>query len=697
MQTKNQLQPIYTEKTECRDCYKCVRACPVKAIQVRNGSAVVMHERCIFCGKCVDVCPSHAKKIRSDIAKAKALVAQRSKVFVSLAPSYAAEFYNQEPALFAALNRLGFSGISETALGAAEVSKAVDVLLQGNLQHSLISSACPTVVETIKKYFPELKTLVTPLPSPLRYHAVMLRKLYGADIGIVFIGPCIAKKLEADRSPGYPDVALTFAELKDWLRSEGLSLQAITQELKSKGAAEISGLPEGKFFEEGVLQAGFIPHKAGEASLYAVEGGMVASLKKGKELFQSSAIGLSGIQQVLQVLDSNAHREKTRAFIQKVEQDSFSSVARPREKEVPEEEAFAFLELLSCEGGCVNGPGCSSEASPAQKKCMQLAFTRKRVLEAVSAAEQKPHSQKTELTKASLEKTPVSYSSNEMRELAQASWLQSGGSEYEPTPGVAAREEASGVFHAVVPQSINAAGRGVFSEIEIAKALRTLGKQDLREQLDCGGCGYNSCRDFAAAYISGMAEAEMCVTKMRKQAQRKMDMLLKTLPMGVVIVDEQLSIVECNAEFLSLFMTGEDFSADEGVLEKVIGTRVAKYIPLSDKLSQLFSSKNPVEQYRAQHRVENREQYLKVTFFIIEKGRLAGALFQDITTPTVRRETVIKKAEAVIKKNLESVQQIASLLGENAAETEIMLSSVIEAFQVPQQGGDTPQGRWRPE
>ncbi|MDY0152687.1 MAG: 4Fe-4S binding protein, partial [Candidatus Cloacimonas sp.] len=121
----NKLQPIYTEKTECQDCYKCVRECPVKAIKVVNGSAAVMAEACILCGRCTQVCPVGAKKIRDDLNEAKLLLASGKAVYVSLAPSFRTEFSGLATGkLINAMLSLGFAGVSETALGAQAVSAA---------------------------------------------------------------------------------------------------------------------------------------------------------------------------------------------------------------------------------------------------------------------------------------------------------------------------------------------------------------------------------------------------------------------------------------------------------------------------------------------------------------------------------------------------------------------------------------------
>ena len=222
-----------------------------------------------------------------------------------------------------------------------------------------------------------------------------------------------------------------------------------------------------------------------------------------------------------------------------------------------------------------------------------------------------------------------------------------------------------------------------FSEEEIARALQELGKTSKADELNCGGCGYNTCRDMAIAYLSGMAEVEMCVTKMRKEAQSKVDVLLRTIPNAIVIVNKDLNIADCNLEFLKIFGDMDESLLDESMLSMVSGLPLERFVPFYQKFSDEFYAPK-----RSQYRLHYKDKLLRVTFFLVESGRLLGAMFADITNPTVRRETVVKKAEDVIQNSLETVQQIASLLGENAAETEIMLNSLIDAFSVHNEGGD---------
>ena len=583
------LNPIYTETTSCRDCYKCVRQCPVKAIQIRDGNAFILKERCIYCGKCVHVCPNSAKKVRDDVERVKLAIASGRKAYCSLAPSFSSEFTGHEKALVAALYKLGFCGVSETAIGAKLVTDALDIYASehdGNVP--FIGTACPSVVELVKKYFPNDVPRLAPVPSPLQSHSAYLRKLYGDDILVVFIGPCIAKKVEADSTPGYPDFALTFKELRLWLDGENISLDDI----------DLS------------LDKGFVPAKAGLSTIYPIEGGQIQTSEKWSNLgVNPHAIPLSGMEEVLSSLSSG------------------------------EPENDVFLELLSCDGGCINGPGGDRSSSIAKRKRIASAYTLSRL------GEKDLFEGDKEFSKELLSKGyGILKSSN-------------------PT-----REDQF---------------KKKFSENEIRHALVELGKITKADELNCGGCGYSTCRDFAIAYLSGMAEVEMCVTKMRKEAESKVDVLLRTIPNGIVIVDSELRIADCNTRFLDIFGDMEEGFVDQNVLNMVRGLPIERFVPFADKFKDQFYLNRP-----GQYRLHYKDKFLRVTFFLVEKKNLLGAMFEDITNPTVRRETVVKKAEDVIQKSLETVQQIASLLGENAADTEIMLNSLIEAFSVHGSGDD---------
>ena len=578
-------QPIYTELSNCRDCYRCVRNCPVKAIQIKDAHAEIVYERCTFCGICVNECPNGVKQIRNDVDLVRMALMSDRKVIVSLAPAYISEFQGLGDNFVRALYKLGFDSVSETAIGAQIVSEALDLYMEEHGNAPFISTACTSVVQLVSKHFPESVKDLAPVPSPLQTHSAYLRRLYGEDIVIVFVGPCIAKKLEADATPGYPDIALTFREVEEWLEEDNINLEEIDTGIK----------------------VSFVPKKAGRAGVYPIDNGQIETSRIWKNKFiEQNALSVSGTSRVMSSLEGTRTTD--------------------------------FLESLNCDGGCINGPGTTKKDS---------ALVRKKSVAAHVAARLKEED------------------------------IFDGDKEF----AAEVLEKGYGILKAAPPAKA-AACRDEHSEDEIDRALLSLGKTSAEDELNCGGCGYESCRDMARALLDGLAEVEMCVTKMRKDAEGKVDILLSTIPHGVVIVDRDLLISDCNKRFIKLFEDFPDSFLDAEGLRSFRGTPVSTFVPFSEKFQEQFSASKPT-QYRFKH----DGRILRITFFLVESKDLLGAMFEDITTHTVRREAVVEKAEEVITQSLNTVQQIASLLGESAAETEIVLNSIIEEFNVHSEGG----------
>jgi iron only hydrogenase large subunit-like protein len=314
------LKPIYTEPENCQDCYKCIRECPVKAIMVEGNKASIIEERCIYCGHCTQVCPTGAKKVRDGLTRAKFTLSRHpGKVYMSLAPSYVSEFGDiPTPRLIAAIKRLGFTGVSETALGAEVVSAKTEEYIGESLDNIHISSACPVIVDYIRKYVPSLVENITPIVSPMIAHAMILRELYGEDIKVIFAGPCIGKKTESDNFGDLVDVAITFKDLSAWLDSE--AELPITADLHKSDDV-------------------FVPYNSRIGAAYPIEGGMLAGLHKlSKPVHYMAFSGIDVIKNVLNELN-------------------------PEECTGP-----MFLELLACSGGCVNGPAKLNSVSIARKR-----------------------------------------------------------------------------------------------------------------------------------------------------------------------------------------------------------------------------------------------------------------------------------------------------------------------------------------
>ena len=323
----NSQTPIYTERTECQDCFKCIRECPVKAIKVENACAAVIPDLCIMCGHCVEICPNGAKHVRDDLKRARNLLAEKEEVFASLAPSFVSEFPDiPATAVIRVLKKLGFKGVSETALGAELVSGSAATLLEDRTPRVIISTACPVVVNYIGKYVPQYVNCLMPQVSPILAHCKMLRETFGPGIGVVFFSPCIGKKREADSNPNILDIALTFEDMRRWMVEEGLIF-----ETDSSGSES------------------FVPFSAREGGLYPIDGGMMAGVKANCSIMEADCMAFSGIRNIKNAISGlNEMR-----------------LSHP-----------VFLELLACEGGCVNGPKASQRHATAWKRCQIIDYAK---------------------------------------------------------------------------------------------------------------------------------------------------------------------------------------------------------------------------------------------------------------------------------------------------------------------------------
>lgn len=574
----NREYPLYTIKNNCQDCYKCVRRCPVKAIKIEDGSAMIVPDLCIACGTCYRVCPAKAKQARNDLTRAKHLVQSGKDVYVSLAPSWITEFEGvSREQMIAAIRRLGFRGVSETALGAEEVSANIAGLLDKAANEApqvsaanrlFISTACPAVVEYINKYVPERTANLTKLTSPLLAHCRLLKTALGKDIEVIFIGPCIAKKIEADRHPDLLSLSLSFTDLRQWLKDENIVLKDIHTSVFDK----------------------FVMSKAEEGVAYPVEGGMIETLKPYEQSQKAYLMQITGIENIKREL-KNIREE---------------ALDRP-----------IFIECLACEGGCVNGPCTSSKKSGLEKR--------------------------VEILKES------------------------------DFSGLAGKRSPS--VDITLDYAPEAIVQPEHDETDIKRVLASIGKYSIEDEINCGGCGYNTCRNFAKALLDGKAEPEMCVSHMKQQAQRKANALLRCIPSPIVIANARLSIMEYNDKFVETFWN-EDEHADIYDQNNLHGADLRDFI----NFTNLFSASLDLEQDIHREHVRFNDKLFDVVVFNIDKKQIVGGIIEDVTNMEMKKEQIAEKAKEVIHKNLATVQQIACTLGEHMAETEVLLRSIAKDF-----------------
>jgi iron only hydrogenase large subunit-like protein/uncharacterized Fe-S cluster-containing protein len=303
-------QVIFVNKAVCRDCYRCVRVCPVKAIKMHDGQASVVAERCVACGTCVRECPQSAKTFRKELDTAKHLLQSGERVACSLAPSFAGIYPEQlRKRIPSVLRLLGFYHVAETAVGAFFTAKASARYIEKHRRREPgVLSSCPACVDYILRFQPQYSRYIVPVVSPMIAHAKYIRYRLGMDTKVVFIGPCVAKKVEGQNADGdgHIDTVLTFDEFNQWLEQEKI---------------DIAGCEESDFDEQ----------PRGAARYFPLEGGCVRTAGWTANPFDENIVAISGFNDVCHALEASLPNQ--------------------------------VIEPLFCSHGCTGGPASGSKES----------------------------------------------------------------------------------------------------------------------------------------------------------------------------------------------------------------------------------------------------------------------------------------------------------------------------------------------
>lgn len=548
------------KKSNCKNCYKCIRHCPVKSIRFSGNQAHIIGNECILCGHCFVVCPQNAKELRNDREKVKVMMQGDTPVYVSLAPSFVANYEGIGiNGMRKALKQLGFADVEETAVGATIVKTEYEKILAEGTKDVLISSCCHSVNLLIQKYFPKELNNLADVLSPMQAHCVDIKRRH-PEAKTVFIGPCVAKKDEADYYGNITDAVLTFEELTEWFNEEKIVLE-----------------PDMDVTEES------------RARFFPTTGGVLKTMAQ--EIGGYTYIAIDGVENCI-------------AALRDIEEGKIHK---------------CFIEMSSCTGSCIGGPVMEKNRRSIVKDYISVA-------------------------KYAGEKDFVV-------EQPESGFLQKGMQSIE--------------LRAAEP-----------SDVQITEILRQMGKTRPEDELNCGSCGYDTCRAKARAIFQGKAESSMCLPFLKDRAESFSDSIVNNTPNGIVVLNDKLEVQSINNSARKIMNIR---SASD-----VLGEQVIRILEPKIFISVLENKRTIRDQrvYLAEYK-----KFVEQTVTYDADSRLLICIMRDVTDEEDERrkkETIsqqtIEIADKVVEKQMRIVQDIASLLGETAAETKIALTKLKETI-----------------
>ncbi len=548
------------KKSNCKNCYKCIRNCPVKAIRFSGNQAHIIGNECILCGQCFVVCPQNAKEIVDETEKVKVLLGGGEPVIVSLAPSFVANYDGVGiDAMRKALKKLGFYDVEETAVGATIVKTEYERMLREDDRDVIISSCCHSVNLLIQKHFPAALEYLADVVSPMQAHCKDIKGRF-PNAKTVFIGPCVAKKDEAEHYEGIVDAVLTFEELTKWFEEEKIELEQKTDsDIRSR------------------------------ARLFPTTGGVLKTMKQDAVGYTYMAIdGIDNcIVALKDIIDGKIHK--------------------------------CFIEMSACVGSCVGGPVMEKYHHSSIKNYI----------------------------------TVQNFAGREDFEVSQ--------------PKACALKKN---FEYIEQRA------QMPSEMEISNVLRQMGKFKPSQELNCGSCGYNTCREKAVAILQGKAEISMCLPFLKDKAESFSDIIVNNTPNGLIVLNDKLEVQQINtaARKIMNIRSANDILGDQVV--RILDPAV--FMKVKDTGCDVRDQRMYLAEYK---------RYVEQTVVYDRDSRLIIGIMRDVTDEEAerqRRESIsrqtIEVADKVVDKQMRIVQEIASLLGETAAETKIALAKLKESI-----------------
>lgn len=550
------------KKVNCKDCYKCVRYCPVKSIRVKDHAASILAGECILCGNCTIVCPQHAKEDINDVPMIKVLMSKHETVIAIVAPSFAAYFNISFETMKSTLKKLGFADVFEVAEGAHVVKNEYERLVAENPDQTWITSSCASVNYYIKRHRPEAAKYLLPVLTPMKALAKILRERY-PEAKFVFIGPCLSKKGEAFENGSGVSAVLLFEELEDWLAEENI---VVHEDESFRNQPRLS-------------------------RLFPMSGGILATMKQEPGINYLPISGFDGVKQTIEdVIDGKL--------------------------------PHCFIEMNFCKGGCVGGPS----------------FRRKELGTLRGAVKTRQAAGTTIYDEDYNVPEPLDYSTTFQTKRVFR---------LEPT------------------------------KAQIEAVLRQMDKFSPEDELNCGMCGYSTCREKARAVLFGKAEIDMCMPYIRKRAENYAGKIIDSMPSGILAIDMSLNISQANPAACDIF--GVDATS-------LVGQPIGTILDENDFVNLLASDEDTL---MTSIYLPDYGLYLDETLQVNRDANLIICILKNVTEEKTRHRRAMQKrqqtatiADEIVEKQLRMVHEIASLLGETASETKIAISDLKESVMM---------------
>lgn len=546
-------------KTNCRDCHKCIRFCPVKAIKYTGQQAHIIDSQCILCGQCYVVCPHDAKEIADDRPLVESFLKNGQRTVAAVDPSFVAAFDGSGFKAFrTALKEFGFADAVECGIGATLVKQEYEKLLREGSRSIILTSACPSINSMIEKYYPDVRQYLAPVISPMVATAKLIKR-EAPDTRVVYIGPCIARKAEATGTE--VDAVLTYTQLDEMLTSAGYTIdRRMDADPKTRERT------------------------------FALCGGIISTLDVPESDY--TFLALDGIHLCKSVLAdiSQGHLGK------------------------------CFIELSACRGSCVGGPDLRKHDNHPVQNYMAV------------------------------------------KEYA-------GPEDYEVEP-----LDSDAMIHSFVSRQVTLK---MPTEAEISQILHSMGKMTRADELDCGTCGYDTCRDKAIAVYRGLADPSMCLPYIMEKSERISSSIIDNSPNGLLLLNDDFEIQTINKAAME-FMNVKHQS-------DVLGENIIRLLDPTP-FFQVYESGKKIVNRRIY--VSDYKKYFDQTIIRDHTTHTIICILRDVTDEETQRQekeqlgrTTAEIADRVVDKQMRIVQEIASLLGETTAETKVALTKLKESIE----------------